>query len=528
MQRLPKDNQLGGVESLDNTLLLINGNIITLDPDVNTKEIKWILIKDNKIQALGRGDQAPSCHQVIDLKGKTVLPGFIDAHVHSMFTSLYLNAVHLSKARSIKDVLDIIEERCATSEEKLVLGMDLAPDHLKEERMPTRWELDKVSGDKNIFIHHKSLHGGTCNTKVWDYLKVPLHMPGLEKTNGAFSGVIIDDISYEYACLKILEQLDEDILVSNLYKLSEYALNKGVTTVHALSGGTEPKSHKDIVAILENQDKLPIHFIPYMEDFDVSKAKALGLPRVGGCLCLDGSRMVHTMAVSEPYSDRRELRGQLYFTDDQVYNFVSTAHKENMQCAMHASGDRAIDQLIYTLNRVIKEQGDKKLRHRIEHFSLPTKKHMEMAAELGIVLSMQPAFPYLWDQPDNSIYVKYFGKSRANRLEPFSEIIDAGGIICGGSDSPVTEIDPLLGIHSCVNSPNPMRRTSVTEALKVFTTNGAYAGCEENLRGMIKEKMMADLVVIDKDPYKDKENIKDFNIEKVIVEGQVSYQNQCK
>lgn len=517
------NKRITGGDRLGNRLLLTNGNFITLDSDSKDSDIQWLYIEDKKIKALGNSQECPQCDTVIDLKGKTVLPGFVDSHVHSSLTGLYLNSVNLSEAECIQDVLDLIEERCASSNEGLIFGMDLSPDNLKEERMPTRWDLDKVTGDKMVFVHHKSLHGSCCNTKAWDYLQVPRHMPGIEKIDGEITGVLVDDIPYEFACLKILELLDEESWTINLIKLSNYALENGVTTIHALTGSAEPKSHKGLKALLESSHKLPVHYVPYFEDFDVLKAKKLGLPRVGGCLCLDGSRMVHTLALNEPYTDRPELRGQLYFTDEEVYNFVSTAHKENMQCAMHASGERAIEQLITTINRVVKEQGDKKLRHRIEHFSLPTQKHIEMAAELGVVLSMQPAFPYYWDQPGSSIYAKYFGRRRANLFEPFAEIIDQGGIICGGSDSPVTEINPLLGIHSCVNSPNPMRRISVENALKIFTVNGAWAANEEQSRGVLKEDMMADLVVLDRNPMKEPESIIDFNIEMTIAEGQIKY-----
>jgi len=497
--------------------LLKNGNIITLDPE--NESGKWIFIENGKISAIGNGDSLPDSDSVIDLEGKTVLPGFIDCHVHTTFTGMYLSSVKLAQAKSINDVLDLIEERCATSNEEYIFGMDITPENLKEKRMPTRWELDKITGDKIVMIHHKVLHGSTCNTMAWEKLQVTSEMPGIEKIDGKPTGVLTDDIPYGFACLSIMSQLEDELWSSNLKNLSQYALQKGVTSIHALSGGTEPKDHRDVKVLIADEKKFPVHYIPYLEDFDVNEAKKLGLPRVGGCLCLDGSRMLHTLALLEPYTDKPELKGQLYFTDNEVYNFVSTAHKEGMQCAMHASGDRAIEQLICTIYRVIKEQGDKKLRHRIEHFSLPTNRQIELAVELGIVLSMQPSFPYYWDVPGESLYVKYYGRERANHFEPFAHIIEKGGLICAGSDSPVTEIDPLLGIHSCVNSPNPMRRISVTEALKMYTVNAAWAANEENIRGNIKENKIADLVVLNKNPYNDSKNIKDIKIEMTITDG---------
>jgi len=231
------------------------------------------------------------------------------------------------------------------------------------------------------------------------------------------------------------------------------------------------------------------------------------------------------MAANEPYGNS-SVRGMLYFRDDEIYRLVSKAHAEGIQCALHAIGDRAIDQLIYIYRQVIREQGQKGLRHRIEHFCLPTEKHMELAAELGIVLSMQPAFPYLWDLPEGGMYEFLMDRERADRMEPFPEIIKRGGIICGGSDSPVTSIDPLLGIASCIRNPNPVRNISVTEALKLFTVNGAYSVHLEKSKGSIEAGKDADFTVIDRNPYdcSDREEIYEMQAVMTIRDGKVVYQ----
>jgi predicted amidohydrolase YtcJ len=103
------------------------------------------------------------------------------------------------------------------------------------------------------------------------------------------------------------------------------------------------------------------------------------------------------MALNEPYADMPSTRGFLYYKDQDVYNFVKEADNRGMQCSMHATGDRAIDQYIYVLDRVIRENGKKNLRHRIEHFSMPADRHIEMAVELELALPMQPIFTKIWD-----------------------------------------------------------------------------------------------------------------------------------
>ena len=479
--------------------LLKNGNILTMNKD--NRAANWIAIDDGIIVALGNGQFNGTATTEIDLNDKTVLPGFIDSHVHGSSTGLYLGSVVLKEAKSINDVMDLVEQRCMSTDDSIILGMDLTPENLYEKRMPYRWEIDKVSKDKKVFINHKTLHGSTCNSKAWDDIAVPKTMPGIEIVGGKYTGVLTDDISFEYAYVKLMDQIEKKVWVENCYKLAQHANAKGVTSIHSLNGATEPKDHRDILAILENSKKFTLNMTPYIEDFDISLAKKFGLHQAGGCLCLDGSRITYTAALFEPYNDKPESRGSLYFNDDKIYQFISDAHRNGMQIAMHAAGERAIDQLIYTIQRVMLEQGDQGLRHRIEHFSMPTEKHIKMASELGIVCAMQPAFPDLWDNPEDSLYERFFGINRAKRFEPFAQIIQSGVIVCGGSDSPVTGINPLAGIQACVNAKSELRRLSVEQALQLFTINGAYAAHEEKIRGSLETGKRADLVVLEEDPY---------------------------
>jgi len=220
------------------------------------------------------------------------------------------------------------------------------------------------------------------------------------------------------------------------------------------------------------------------------------------------------------------MRGVLYHNDAEVYDVVSKAHAADMQAALHAVGERAIDQLIYTYDRVIKEQGKKDLRHRIEHFTLPTPEQIKMAADLGIIMSMQPGIPYTWDQKEGGSMEFLLGRERADKIDPYPAILEAGGIICAGSDTPVTKMDPLVDIASCVNSPNPIRNISVDDALKMLTTNAAYAGHLEKTKGSIEVGKDADFTIVDRDPYlyAGKKEIYDMELLYTVREGKVIYQ----
>ena len=321
---------------------------------------------------------------------------------------------------------------------------------------------------------------------------------------------------------ELFGKADEETVKGYAKKCCEYAASKGCTTIHALNG-TDIESRGPIWEKVK--DELCIHSLNMWETWDVQAAKSIGLPRVGGCLLLDGARALFQAAYSKPFLNHPDTRGLLYCSDFEVYNFVYEAHKNNMQIGMHAMGDRAIDQLIYIIDSVTKQLGDKGLRHRIEHFSYPTERHIEMAAELQLALPMQPIWCEIWDDPNDSVFAPMLGEEVAADNEPFRKLVEAGCMVGSSSDSPVTPIDPIKNLHILVNNPREVRRVSVTDALKISTYNGAWIGHEETERGNLVLGKYADMVVIDRNPYVSPEKIKDTNVLLTISEGHIAYQN---
>ncbi|GAB1475793.1 amidohydrolase [Bacillota bacterium] len=500
-------------------LLLKNANVITLNDNDDT--VDWIAIDKGKVYAIGRGDEYPAANEVLDCKGATIIPGFCDSHVHGSLTGEALSSVELGEAETVQDVLDLMEERCKQARNgELVVGSNLSEERLAEKRLPKMDELDKISGNQKVILYHQTLHALVLNRKAFESSGLSPDIQGVELENGVPTGIISDDVPYAIAVNNLISDISDELIKEYIRAVSEKAVSQGITTIHALNG-TDYRI--DMPGWINFKDTVPLHIVNYWESLDVEEVQRYKQPRVGGCICLDGSRLQRTMALFEPYSDRPETRGILYYKDEEVYKFVATAHRKDMQCAMHAAGDRAIDQYIYLLYKVIKEQGAKDLRHRIEHFSLPTDKHIEMAAELGLALSMQPYFSSLWDEGDDSVYKQRFGKARASRVEPIARIIKAGGKICGGSDSPVTSMNPIAGIDACINNPDPTRNVSLKEALKIFTINGAWAAHEDDIRGSIEVGKIADLVVVDKDPYRNLKNIKDLKVMVTMINGNIVY-----
>lgn len=496
-----------------------SGNIITMDERLSEK--KWLGIRGGKIAELGDGDCPQNAAELIDLKGATILPGLFDCHNHVLLAGLCLNSVNLSDAGSIEEVLRRVKKACEEAESgEYVYGTNYVPQLIRENRYPTAEELDAVSGGHLVIIFAATLHGCCCNSLGMKTAQVPENLPGVEKAGGRPSGVYTSDESSFVATANVLGSLSDDQLWKFITDCVSHGASQGIANMHGLFGQFV-KDDRDIDLVLSRGKTLPIDMTVFYQTWDVEKARALGLARVGGCLTLDGAAFEYTMANFEPYLTAPALRGVLYHNDDEVYRVIKAAHINDMQCAMHAVGDRAIDQLIYAYRRVIMEEGAKDLRHRIEHFCLPTKSQIAMAKEFNIILSMQPGFTYLWDND----FAAVLGRERGDGIDPFKAVIAAGNIVCAGSDCPVTPMTPLIDIAHCVNGANPVRNVGMTEALKMFTINAAYAAGLEKKKGSIEVGKDADLTVIDKNPYlyTDSKELFEMKVLATLNKGEVLY-----
>jgi predicted amidohydrolase YtcJ len=267
--------------------------------------------------------------------------------------------------------------------------------------------------------------------------------------------------------------------------------------------------------------------VVYFQSTDVQRVLDLGLPRIGGCVLVDGAYGEHTAALLEPYTDDPTTRGVLYFSDEELDDFVGRAHKAGLQISMHAIGDAAIEQLLNAYEQALAGDRRPDHRHRIEHFSLPTREHIERAARLGVAVAMQPIFAAMPDSGEIDCQLaglEYLGPERYARRHPYRTIIDAGILVGGGSDSDAKPMGPLAGMHAVVNHPDEERRLTAREALSLFTTNAAKIGFEEEEKGTIAPGKLADLVVLGEDPLSvDPTSLKDIPVEMTIVGGEIVY-----
>ena len=244
---------------------------------------------------------------------------------------------------------------------------------------------------------------------------------------------------------------------------------------------------------------------PVVATMDIPQIMDLGLPSIGGDLPVDGSIGARTAAVSEPYEDGVGF-GVLYEDPDALVGFFRDAHAASMQVAVHAIGDVAIDQALGAWERVYGGLDSRGRRHfrarrnRIEHFEMPSMAHVERAAVLGLGISVQPSFDLEWGHR-GALYEQRLGAGRALAMNPFAELVSRGLVVGAGSDTPITELDPMIGLWALESHHDRSQRMTRDEAIRLWTIGSATLARLEDKKGRLEPGMQADFAAFDLDPF---------------------------
>jgi len=476
-------------------LLIKNGSIVTMDGDFSKK--RWIAVNDGIIQALGDDDFTGEAKETVDLNGRALIPGLVDTHAHVSASGIIEHGLPIAGVSTSKGILDIVEEACSKDGSDMVIigGNMLMPEQMEDKRVPDIGELDKVSGNHPVLLAFWTGHGGVANSKALELANLPDEMLYIKK-----DGMFLEDAHSFYIIGSVMAEMPDSYFEKIYTDTAERCASLGMTTVHALDG-MFVKDDKDVEVLLKILDKLPIEYVPYFQTFDLPRVMEHGLKQIGGCLSVDGSPPQYTACYIDAYPTMPSTRGLLNFSDRELYEFVKACTQAEMQVAVHAIGDRAVDQIIWIYRQVDMEIGIKHLRHRIEHFSLPSDEHIEMAAEMNIVANTQPGIGNMLDGEQGNAYLQWMSPEKADIEEKFNRFMAGGVMTTGGSDCPVTPMDSLVGIDAAVNAFKEHRRVSLDEAFKIYTINAAYASHQEDIKGSLEVGKHADMVILDKDPY---------------------------
>ncbi|TAK28723.1 MAG: amidohydrolase [Chloroflexota bacterium] len=505
---------------MNTSLLLTGGQVITMDPGRPVAEA--VLIEDGRCVFVGSAVDAQQKRRpstgVVELGGKVLLPGFIDTHIHFMSTGLSRLGPRLQDCTSVADVLSVLLRESAR-QPHIVRASGLDPDALAERRPPTREEIDEVIPDKLVYMAQRDGHSVVVNSLTLTYLDLPVDTLGIIRDPGTGLPTGLLRAEARRMAGQKLTLVDDQTRLQAMRIVSEECLRVGITTVHALEGHWA-RGDRDVQVLMEVGDKIPVKTVVYYQTRDVDRVLQLGLPRIGGCLLVDGSVASHTAALSAPYADELETSGVLYFSDQELEDFVLRAHAAGLQISMHAIGDRAIDQLLRAYERAVKVQPRSDHRHRIEHYSLATPEQIHRSARLGLCVAVQTAL--LGYRNQERTFLRRLGETRLRQMYRLRDIVDAGVTLVGGSDSYIGPLNPLLSMHGAVNHTVSAQSLTPYEALRGFTIDAAYAAFEETAKGSITPGKAADLVVLDANPLEVAPDlIKDIPVVATLVDGVV-------
>ena len=473
--------------------LFHNGNLVPMTGP--SDRATAFAVEDGRITAIGSdADLLPLAAQAceaVDLRGATVLPGLIDTHVHLVRTGLAMLGPLLPPARTVAELVANVEQalRDYPNEAPLIChggGVRWL------DREPTRQDLDAVAGRRAVLVSDPSAH--VCLVSSAALEQLPLDgRGGVERgVDSRATGVLVTWAN-KSARRWFHSRVPRSHIQQGLTLAAAAASRRGVTTIHAMDGG-DYLGDDDVPALLEAQSALPLDTVVYAQVFDLDQVAVWGLPRVGGCILLDGAYGEHTAALAEPYADAPSTRGVLFHADDEIARLVASAHQRGWQVSVHAQGDAAIEQVLRAYEQALATHPRPDHRHRIEHCGLPTQDQLERIARAGLGLGMQPVFA-----PPHPSLVELFGPERVTRRHRYRAIRQLGIVVGGGSDADSSPIDPLAGVQAAATLDSERRLTPYA-ALELFTTNAAYLAFEERQKGALRPGAWADFVILAADP----------------------------
>ncbi|MEM3566752.1 MAG: amidohydrolase [Candidatus Bathyarchaeia archaeon] len=514
-------------------VVILNANIITLNAEQPRAEA--LAVRDGRVVAVGleaeirkyMGDET----RVLDVGGKTVVPGFVDCHVHMTGFGQHLQTLDLRNVSSIEEMKRKIREYAEENPEKgWILGGRWDHELFKERRLPTRWDLDEAVKDKPVFLVRVCGHIGVANTKA-------LELAGIGRETFVKGGAVDKDAAsgepngvLRENALNLVWRVVPKPSVAELeeacVQACRDAVENGLTGVHWI---VDSADEIRIIQKLYNEGKLPLRVYLGIPVKLLDELLGLGLVsgfgndmvRLGFVKILaDGSLGARTAALKQPYTDKPETSGMLIYSQRRLNKLVLRAHRAGWQLAVHAIGDKAIESVLEAFSKALKRFPRKDHRHRIEHCSVLNPRLIRRMKRLGLIASVQPHFIVsdFW-------VVDRVGSERARWVYPFKTLLKAGIVVASGSDCPVEPINPLLGVWAAVARKSFCEESlTVEEALKTYTLNAAYASFDEARMGIIEVGRFADLTVLSDDPFRvASDEIRNIRVEMTIVGGKIVY-----
>jgi len=524
-------------------LILHNANIFTVD--ARQPRAQAVAMANGRFLAVGSNSEvlnlaAPGIRK-IDLAGKTVLPGFIDAHCHPGSSGVDMVVTVNCDLPSIAAIQAALRERAArTAAGEWVLGSKYDDTKGTEGRMLTRADLDAAVPDHPVAVMHRGGHTTFYNSTAFRMAKVDEKTPDppggkfdRDPATGKFTGRVADEaralVETFGAGLTTRENRREGI------KLISKAMAKaGITSVGDAGGSPE-----DLRAYQDARESGDLSFRVYCLIVypHLDKMLAAGLRtglggdfvRLGACkLFADGSISERTARLSKPYEGSPDYFGLLMMSEDDQYEHARKAHLAGWQIGTHANGDVAIDRTLRIYERLQKESPRNDPRFRLEHCTLVNDSLVARIKALGAIPTPFSSYVYYHGEK-----MRFYGTERLTHMFAMRSFLDAGIPATQASDYTASPFEPMMALQSQVTRTDTQgniwganQRITLEEAIRVGTINGAHASYEEQIKGSIAAGKLADLVVLGRDPFKeDPSSLVTIPVERTMLNGRWSYQS---
>ncbi|MGO8951412.1 MAG: amidohydrolase [Ktedonobacterales bacterium] len=516
--------------SLDHrpVLLLRNGSFYTMNPSQPRADAVAVDRTSGRILAVGDDAEvrllAGPLADSLNLQGHTVLPGFIDAHVHLVHYAQSRLDVNLRGVESLEAAVELVRQRAArTPTGHWILGQGWDKNLWASNRFPSRTALDVAVPSHPVALWEHAHHAMWVNSEALRRAAIDAETP--EPASGAIgreadgtpSGML-----FEYGATDlvnaIVPPIEERLRETELHSVLDELLQRGITGVHNI----EDDESLRLLQRLHSAGLLPIRVLLYLHNRSLPQALQLGLEagfgddylRFAGIkLFLDGALGPQTAAMLDPYENQPGNRGILTIPEQEVARLVAAATEGGLGIAIHTIGDRAVHTALDAIESTLRQNAgssEKRAgtvrRIRLEHVQLAAPQDIERMARLGIVASVQPFHAVV----DRDVAERHWGR-RHRRAYPYQTLRKSGVPLALGSDLPVDTSDPLRILHAAVTRRNdqeagrsawvPEQALTVPEALWAYTMGAAYAGGQEMHQGSLEPGKLADMVVLGEDPY---------------------------
>lgn len=502
-----------------------NANGYTLNAKGDIVQFSALAFDDKgRITAVGTAQEvaarAPKAKHV-DLKGRTVLPGLIDAHGHVFGLGEMLTQLDLSGTTSLQQALEAIKAYSGANPQGAWLrGRGWNQENWKLGRFPTAKELDTIVADRPVWLERVDGHAGWANSRalalagITDKTPDPAGGKIVRDAAGHATGVLVD--AAKELMLKVLPQPTEQegraMLEKSLQKMASVGLTSahdaGITVsqdklyrsfadqgrltarIYAMIGGTGP----DFDQLARNG---PVN--SYGKDMYALRAVKL---------YADGALGSRGAALLAPYSDDPHSHGLLFHSNQEIGTMIGKAMKKGYQVNVHAIGDAGNRQILDAFAKEIKANRTEGQRNRIEHAQIVTLEDIPRFKTIGIIPSMQPTHA----TSDKNMAETRVGPDRIKGAYAWRTFLAQGSRIACGSDFPVEAPNPFFGIHAAVTRQDaggnpiagwyPEQEMSLKEAFRCFTLDAAWAGHQEKNQGSLEVGKYADFIVINRDLFK--------------------------